>query len=103
MKSFLEIMEAASPLKEEVKKLSAYWRTQSVKALHRPSGIDKIILCGRDTALPSVDEYLQAATGIKTEVANVWRNIFSFEDYIPPLPRVDSLDYAGAIGLVLAS
>lgn len=103
MKLFLEIMDAANPLKEEVKKLSAYWRTQSVKVLHKSSNIDKIILCGRDTAIPSVGEYIYATTGIKAETANVWQNVFSFENYIPSIPRTDSLDYAGAIGLALIS
>lgn len=103
MKLFLEVMDAAGPLKEEVMKLSAYWKTHSVSVLHAPSGIDKIILCGKDTALPSVDEYVCAATGIKTEIANVWQNIFSFDDYIPPISYEKSLDYAAAIGLAMIS
>lgn len=102
MKIFLEIMKTTDSFKEEIKKLSAYWRAQSVKVLHKPSSLNKIILCGRDTAIPSVDEYIETSTGIKTEVANVWQNVFSFENYIPPISRVDSLDYAGAIGLALS-
>ena len=103
MKIFLEIMKTTDPLREEIKKLSVYWRAQSVKVLHKPSNLDKIILCGRDTAIPSVNEYVQATTGIKVETANVWRNVFSFENYIPPISRVESLDYAAAIGLALSS
>lgn len=103
MKLFLEIMRSTDPIKEEIKKLSAYWRAQSVKVIHKPSNIDKIILSGRDAAIPSVDEYVHSVTGIPAEVANVWQNVFSFEDYTPPISYADSLNYAGAIGLAVTS
>ncbi len=101
MNLFLEVMDVTGPIKEEVVKLSAYWKTHSVGIAHTSSEINKIILCGGDTAMPSVDEYIYAATGIKTEIADVWRNIFSLEDYIPPISHNESLDYAGAIGLAM--
>jgi len=37
----------------------------------------------------------------KVEVGNVWRNTFSFEEYIPPILFDESLDYAAAVGLAL--
>lgn len=103
MSSFLKIMDATGPIKEEIIKLSAYWKTHSVGILHKPADIDKIILCGRDSAIPSFDEYFATATGIRVEIANVWQNIFAFEDYIPQISYKESLDYAGAIGLAMLS
>lgn len=103
MKLFLEVMDATLPIKEEVVKLATYWKTHSVGILHAPSSIDKIILCGKDTALPAVDEYIYAVTGIRAETANVWGNVFSFEDYIPSISYSESLDYGGAIGLAMIS
>ncbi len=101
MKTFFEVMESAALLKEELQKMIVYWKTHGINMLKGLAQIEKIILCGSETAMPAVDEYVEAITGIKTEVANVWGNIFSFEEYIPPISRVESLDYAGAIGLAM--
>ncbi|OHA16097.1 MAG: hypothetical protein A3H57_02050 [Candidatus Taylorbacteria bacterium RIFCSPLOWO2_02_FULL_43_11] len=104
MKSFLSVMESENviPLKEEIAKLALYWKTHGVKFLGKPTTVDKIILCGKDMALPAVDEYFSTSTGIKAEIANVWHNIFSFDDYIPPISYREGLDYAGAIGLAVS-
>jgi hypothetical protein len=48
-----------------------------------------------------VDEYVYGITGIRTEVADVWQNVFSFDDYIPPINKTDSLDFVVAIGLAI--
>ena len=103
MDLFLKVMDATAPVKDEIMKLVSYWKTHGVNVVHNSSVIDKIILCGKDTALPAVDEYVFAETGIKTEVANVWRNIISLDDFIPPIPYEQSLDFAGAIGLAMLS
>lgn len=103
MKLFLEVMETTKPIKEEMMKLVSYWKTHSVNVLHFPSGVDKIILCGKDTALPAVNEYIYAEIGVKAEIANVWQNVFSFEDYLPPISFNESLDYASAIGSAMIS
>ncbi len=101
MSLFMEIMNELDPLKEEIVKLITYWKTHSASLMGTSSPIEKIILCGKDTILPAVDEYISGVSGIKTEVANVWRNVFSLEDYIPPINYKDSLDYAGAVGLTI--
>jgi Tfp pilus assembly PilM family ATPase len=104
MKSFLAVMESDSvlPLKEEIAKLSLYWKTHGPRILGRATKVEKIILCGKDMALPPLDEYLHTSTGINAEVSNVWRNVFTFDDYIPPISFRDSLDFAGAIGLAIS-
>lgn len=38
---------------------------------------------------------------IAANYGNVWQRLFSFDDYIPPIDRVSSTEYAAAIGLAL--
>lgn len=101
MALFMEIMNELEPLRQEISKLSVYWKTHNVSLSGVSNNIQKIILCGKDTVLPAVDEYIAGVSGISTEVANVWQNVFSLESYIPPISYKDSLDYAGAVGLLL--
>jgi Tfp pilus assembly PilM family ATPase len=99
MSLFMEIMNELDPLKEEIAKLSVYWKTHSMALAGISEPIDKIILCGKDTVLPAVDEYISGVSNIKTEVANVWQNFFSLEEYIPLINYKDSLDYAAVVGV----
>lgn len=101
MDLFFSLMNAVSALKDEVNKLTTYWSTHQdgTGAMGKP--IQKIILSGRDAGLAGFDDYLGLALGIPVEVGNVWCNIFSFDDYIPPISFGESLDYAAAIGLAL--
>jgi hypothetical protein len=59
------------------------------------------VLCGRDAGLVGFEEYLSFPLKIPVEVANVWQNVFSYNDYVPPISFLDSLDYASAVGLAL--
>jgi Tfp pilus assembly PilM family ATPase len=98
---FLSLMDTVSVIKDQISKLFAYWQTR-----HSSSGLDsekieKIILCGRDANLVGFDEYLSVAMKIPVEIGNVWQNAFSFEDYVPNISFLDSLDYGSAIGLAL--
>lgn len=98
---FFSLMNAVSALKDEVNKLSVYWRTHQDAGGDARKKIEKVVLTGRDAALPGFDEYLALSLSVPVEVGNVWRNICSFDDYIPPIPFDESLDYAAAVGLAL--
>jgi type IV pilus assembly protein PilM len=98
---FLTITKALSALKDEMSKLSVYWSTHKDNAGELGKKIGKIILCGRDAALPGLADYMALAFEYPVEVGNVWMNACSFEDYIPPISFDESLDYAAAIGLAL--
>ncbi len=100
MELFFSLMNTVSAIRDEINKLFIYWQT------HRnPPGsgrsIEKIILCGRDANLAGFDEYLSLTMKVPVEIGNVWRNAFSYEEFIPPIPFLDSFDYATAIGLAL--
>lgn len=98
---FLSLMNTLSVLKDEVNKLLLYWHTHKELGGEAGKKIKKIILCGRDAGLSGFDDYFSLALSLPVEIGNVWRNVCSFEDCIPPIPFEDSLDYAAAVGLAL--
>lgn len=98
---FLSLASSLGALKDEVNKLSAYWQTREEVRADPGQGIKKIILTGRDAALPGFDEYLTGILGASVEQAAVWQNAFQVGEYIPPISLDESLDYAAAIGLAL--
>lgn len=101
MNLFLSLMNALSALKDEINKLSMYWRTHTSDGGETEPKITKMILCGRDAALPGFADYLSPALQSGVEVGNVWSNTFSLNEYIPPIQLGESLDYAAAVGLAL--
>ncbi|MES2087981.1 MAG: pilus assembly protein PilM [Patescibacteria group bacterium] len=98
---FLSLVDAVSGIRDEVNKLSVYWQTHRNSPGATGKKIEKIILCGRDTSLVGFSEYLSTSVKIPVELANVWQNAFSFDDFTPSISFRDSLNYASAIGLAL--
>ena len=88
-------------LREEMQKLSIYWSTHRDSQGESGKALEEILLCGRDAGMTGLSEYLSYSLNVPCKVADVWQNICRFEAYIPPIPRIDSLDYAAAIGLAL--
>ena len=85
-------------LVKEVDRVHDYWTTRP----HAPSAIAKIVVVGRDapvihTALssPAIDRLPPIS------VADVWRNAFDVNTYIPPISRDESFEYGVAAGLAL--
>lgn len=94
------LMSTVSALKDEVSKHYTYWNTRA--ATRGTEGeIKKLILCGGSSNLAGLPEYLAFSIQAPVEIANVWVNVFSFDDVIPPIHRRKSLGYAAAIGLAL--
>ncbi len=98
---FMALMNAVSALKDEIQKLSLYWDSHKEQGEEPTKKITKIILSGRDAGLTCFAEYLGMSLQSSVAVGNVWSNVFSLEDGIPPILFDESLDYAGAIGLAL--
>lgn len=89
-----------SVLRDEIQRVSAYW-------MKLPQGtnspIEKMILCGKDAAIPGFADYLSSSLKIPVEVSDVWANISYYDKVVPPIPFEDSLSYATSIGLVLST
>jgi type IV pilus assembly protein PilM len=102
---FFTVFSNVSAIREEINRHYIYWHTQSHGHRRADNGdkIMKVFISGGGSNLLGFPEYL--ATNLRMDIkrANVWTNIFSLDDYIPPLTFHESLSYAGAIGLALGN
>lgn len=100
---FEMLLPIISAIRDEAERYIDFWETHSGEdhAVQIRPPIQKIFLCGGDANLVGFSEYLAHNLGVKVEYANVWSNIFSFEEYIPELTFRESLMYGSAIGLAL--
>lgn len=89
--------ENLAGLCEEIGKI--YWHAHGEKK--SGTRVRKILLCGEGAAKEGVAEYISGNLGIETEVANVWKNVFVLDAYVPDLPQTQSLSFPAAIGLAL--
>ena len=87
---------SVGPIKTEMDKVYGYWSEHG-----QGSGVSEIILCGHHASKISADLAVASRAMPKTRVADVWVNAFSYDSYIPPIPRDESLQYAVAAGLAL--
>lgn len=103
MALFFALMNPISSLREEINRLSTYWNTHKDHDDETRSKIDEIILCGGDSLLKGLDEYLSNELGLPVRVANVWQNVPWSESYLPEISFDRSLDYAAAVGLAIGA
>ena len=94
-------VDSVAALHAEIVKHLTYWRTHAGGAGGAESAVLKIVLCGRAAALPGFGESLSRLLALPVLVANVWCNVCSFDEYIPPILYEESLDYAAAAGAAL--
>lgn len=95
------LMEVAESFKEDINKHYRYWKTRLDKEGNRSDSIEKIIICGGNSNLAGLPEFLSSSLKIKVERANVWTNVFLFDDFVPEINRFQSFSYTTAIGLAL--
>lgn len=98
---FAALSGVAESLKDDIDKHYRYWKTRLDEKGNHVSPIEKIILCGGNSNLAGLPEFLSGSLMIPVERANVWTNTFSFDDFIPEIRRSKSFSYATAIGLAL--
>jgi type IV pilus assembly protein PilM len=94
------LLPMVSMLKDEVYKVSVYWSKH--RSAQDPSiAIKKIILSGKESLMPGFREYIAQTLKTPTEVGNVWENLASIDEYIPPLSLSSAVGFASSIGLAL--
>ncbi len=98
---FVSLVSTLSALKDEIEKIAEYWKSHEDRYAVDNLKISRVVLCGSESGLQGLPEYLEASLGLPVELGNVWSNVFSFDTYIPPIPSVTSLSYASVIGLAL--
>ncbi len=98
---FLSLINVASALRDEILRVYMYWISYVDKNGKDPTVSFKILLTGRSSSIIGFREYMALSLNVSVDLANVWVNVLSFDNEIPPIERLDSLDYATVIGLAL--
>lgn len=91
----------ASALADEIAKHFHYWDTRRNDKGERVTPVGRILMVGGSSNLKGITDYVAARVQAPTERPDVWQNVCSFDEYIPPIDRRTSLQYATAIGLAL--
>lgn len=98
---FNALLASVSVLRDEISRHYIYWHNSKDREGKDSEHIQKIILCGGDSNLIGLVDYLSSSLRMSVELANVWANVMDFEKNIPPISFSDSLRYATTVGLAL--
>ena len=77
---FSVLLNSVSVLRDELVKHFTYWNTHKDEEGNGNPQIKKIILCGGDSNLTGLVDYLSISIKIKAEMANVWINVMDTEN-----------------------
>ena len=97
------IVGAATALADEVARHYHYWDTRRNEKGERMTPVGRVVLVGGSANLRGLSDYIAGRVQAPTEVADIWRHVCNFDEYIPPLDSRVSLQYATAAGLALRS
>jgi|AntAceMinimDraft_11_1070367.scaffolds.fasta_scaffold02712_5 Tfp pilus assembly PilM family ATPase len=90
----------AIELKRKINQLLVYWFTNK-RDSNNEEKITTAILTGPYATNQKIMQYLEESAHIIVQPANIWKNCFSLDDYVPTISRDHSLHYATAVGLAL--
>lgn len=97
------VFGTASALADEVARHYHYWDTRRNEKGERMTPVGRVVLVGGSANLKGLPDYIAGRVQAPTEVADVWRRVCNFDEYIPPIGTHESLQYATAAGLALRS
>lgn len=97
------LLPAVHNLQSAINKHFLFWQMHTDSGTPGTSQIDKVILAGGNANVRGIAEYLEASLEVPIEIGDVWHNVFSYDDFIPPVRAPQSLEYATAVGLALRS
>lgn len=100
---FAALIPVVSALKDEVQSRYQYWQDHLSGQGENKEFIDRVILCGGQSTLPGLEEYLSIYLGAKVTVGNSWVNIYDVTKTVPAIDFDESLRYTTALGLSLKS
>lgn len=98
---FLSLINVVSALRDEIQRVYMYWLSHIDKTGKDTNAPFKVLLTGRDSSIIGFREYMALSLKVPVDLANVWVNVLSFDQEIPPIEHLDSLNYATVIGLAL--
>lgn len=97
----LAIMSKVATIRSEIARHLAYWNTHEDEAGGKRPPVEQVFLCGGDSNLVGLSEYLSNGLNMPVDIANVMINVNTLEAYVPEISFNDSLRYATAVGLAL--
>ncbi len=98
----IEIMtKVSAALSEEIMRHFHYWDTRKDEHGDRVTPVERVIVVGGSANLNGLTEFIARKVQVPVERGDIWRNICSFDEYIPPIDNRSSLQYATAAGLAL--
>lgn len=89
-------------VKDEIKKVCAYWLSKDDRAQKGSKGIKSLVVSGHVSEMADIAEYLGKHIRVPAFLGNVWQNAFSAAEHIPEIEFEDSLRFATASGVALA-
>jgi type IV pilus assembly protein PilM len=95
------IISNISVLRDELNKHYSYWHSHDGEDGKPHAKIERILLCGGDSNLIGIVQYLGASMKVPVEYVNTWVNVMDIENDVPQMSFVDSLSYTTVIGLAL--
>ncbi len=95
------ILPAATALADEIARHYRYWDTRKNEYGERMTPVGKVILVGGNANLRGLTDFVASKLQAPVELGQCWRHVANFEEYIPPIDRHISLQYATAVGLAL--
>ncbi len=98
---FSVILNIVSIVRDEIAKHFLYWHTHPDEQGKERPAIKKIILCGGESNLIGLTEYLSVSIKTPVELANVWININDTAQFVPEMSFNQSLTFSAAFGLAL--
>lgn len=93
--------KVASSLAEEISRHYRFWDTRRNDGGEPTAPVERVYLLGGSANLRGFPECVAGRVHANTERPNVWRNVASFDSYIPPIDLRTSLQYGTTIGLAL--
>ncbi len=101
-KSAIETITAGvSAFADEVARHYHYWDTRRNDKGERMTPVSRVLLGGGSANIKGLADFVASRVQAPVAIPNVWTHVASFEEYIPPIDRKASLQYATAIGLAL--
>jgi type IV pilus assembly protein PilM len=95
-----EVLRTVSIIRDEIIRRLDYWQSRGpLMQNHAP--VTRIIVVGGNATVRGLPEFLSASLSMPVELGDVFINLASKDEWLPPVDFTDSLAYGTAIGLAL--
>lgn len=95
------LLPVVSKFAEAIRKHLMYWHMHMSSEGNEKEEVGKVILVGGNANVVGLAEYLEATLEVAVEVGDVWKHIFSYDEYVPDMHASNSLEFTTAVGAAL--